>query len=357
MGCSVSVPQLVWRTNMPSCRTVWGQFFFGVFLLRPSCKCRAMTQLCSLDGTPISRFAFGTMQFGGAADESASAAMFNANLDAGITHFDTAHLYTDGASETILGRLIKPHRDRLVIATKIGYRCPDNLADLRDAFDVSRKRLDQDMVDILYLHRFNPNLSIEAQITTLAAMQDEGAVRYLALSNFAAWQVMKAQAVAQTMGTRIDVIQPMYSLVKRQAEVELLPMCAAENILAATYSPLGSGLLTGKYRTGKDGPGETGRLTRDPRYAARYGQDWMHTAAAGLCEIAQDLGTHPATLAVAWAAAHPTRPAPILSARALDQLAPSLDGVNYPMTSELYRRITALTPTPPPATDRIEEHV
>ncbi len=311
-----------------------------------------MTQLCSLDGTPISRFAFGTMQFGGTADELASAAMFNACLDAGITHFDTAHLYTGGASETMLGQLIKPHRDRLVIATKIGYHCPDNLADLRDEFDLSRKRLGQDMVDILYLHRFNPNLSIEAQITPLAAMQDEGAVRYLALSNFASWQVMKAQAVAQNMGTRVDVIQPMYSLVKRQAEVELLPMCAAENILAASYSPLGSGLLTGKYSTG-----EAGRLVEDPRYGARYGQDWMHRAAAGLSEIAKEVGTHPATLAVAWAAAHPTHPAPILSARSLAQLTPSLEGVNYHMTSELYARITALTPTPPPATDRIEEHV
>ena len=302
-----------------------------------------MTQLCSLDGSPISRFAFGTMQFGGTANEHASAAMFNACLDAGITHFDTAHLYTGGASEKILGQLIKPHRDRLVIATKIGYHCPDNLADLRDEFDLSRKRLGQEMVDLLYLHRFNPNLSIEAQITTLAAMQDEGAVRYLALSNFAAWQVMKAQAVAQNMGTRIDVIQPMYSLVKRQAEVELLPMCAAENILAATYSPLGSGLLTGKYSTG-----EAGRLVEDPRYGARYGQDWMHKAAAGLTAIAQAQGTHPATLAVAWVAAHPSRPCPILSARALDQLIPSLDGVKLPhdiRSLRTYHRAYTNTPT------------
>lgn len=316
-----------------------------------------MTQLTTLNGSPISRFAFGTMQFGGAADLPAAHAMVDACLGAGINHFDTAHLYTDGASEKMLGQLIKSRRDTVLIATKIGYRSPNSLADLRDEFDLSRKRLGQDMVDILYLHRFNPNLSFEAQITTLAAMQDEGAVRYLALSNFAAWQVMKAQAVAQNMGTRIDVIQPMYSLVKRQAEVELLPMCAAENILAATYSPLGSGLLTGKYSTKNGAAGETGRLSEDPRYAARYAQDWMHTAAAGLGEIAKELGNHPATLAVAWAAAHSARPSPILSARSLGQLAPSLDGVNYRMTSELYTRMTALTPTPPPATDRIEEHV
>ncbi|WP_424942225.1 aldo/keto reductase [Aliiroseovarius crassostreae] len=311
-----------------------------------------MTDLISQNGTPASRFAFGTMQFGGTADEAASAAMFEACLDSGITHFDTAHLYTGGASEQILGRLIKPHRDRLVIATKIGYRAPDTLSALRDEFDLSRERLDEEMVDILYLHRFNPNLSLEAQITALAAMQDEGAVRYLALSNCAAWQVMKAQAIAQGMGTKIDAVQPMYSLVKRQAEVEILPMCLAEGIHPVPYSPLGGGLLTGKYTAGG-----TGRLTEDPRYGARYGQDWMHAAAIGLGDIAAELGTHPATLAVAWAAHHPSRPSPILSARSVDQLRPSLDGMNFALDGALYDRITALTPTPPPATDRIEEHV
>lgn len=311
-----------------------------------------MMELTSPNGTPAGRFAFGTMQFGGTADEAASAAMFEACLDSGVTHFDTAHLYTGGQSEKILGRLIKPHRDRLVIATKIGYRNPETLSALRDEFDLSRERLDEEMVDILYLHRFNPNLSLEAQITTLAAMQDEGAIRYLALSNCAAWQVMKAQGIAQGMGTKIDVVQPMYSLVKRQAEVEILPMCQAEGIKPVSYSPLGGGLLTGKYASGG-----TGRLTDDHRYGARYGQDWMHKAAIGLSDIATKLNTHPATLAVAWAAHHPARPSPILSARSVKQLRPSLDGMNFAMDDALYDKIAALTPPPPPATDRIEEHV
>ena len=186
----------------------------------------------------------------------------------------------------------------------------------------------------------------------LAELQSAGQTRYLALSNFAAWQVMKAQGIAQRLGTKIDVIQPMFSLVKRQAEVELLPMCASEGILAATYSPLGGGLLTGKYAKGG-----TGRLSEDHRYAARYGLDWMHKAGEALPQIAQDLGVHPATLAVAWVASHPTRPAPILSARSREQLQPSLDALSFTMTTELRDRLTALTPTPAPATDRIEENV
>ncbi|MDA5093429.1 aldo/keto reductase [Aliiroseovarius sp. KMU-50] len=311
-----------------------------------------MTKLTSQNGAPAGRFAFGAMQFGENADETASAAMFEACLKAGISHFDTAHLYTGGASERILGRLIKPHRDRLVIATKIGYRNPDSLSALRDEFDLSRERLGEEMVDILYLHRFNPNLSMEAQITALAGMQDEGAVRFLGLSNFAAWQAMKAQGIAKGMGTKIDVFQPMYSLVKRQAEVEILPLCEAEGILPAPYSPLGGGLLTGKYSAGG-----SGRLTEDPCYKSRYGFDWMHQAATGLGDIATKLGTHPATLAVAWVARHSSCPNPILSARSVEQLRPSLDGVSNVMDDALYDRITALTPTPPPATERTEEHV
>lgn len=310
-----------------------------------------MTELISIDGTASCRFAFGTMQFGDQADLAASRAMFDACIEAGITHFDTANLYTGGAAEQYLGQFIAPLRARLIIGTKIGYDAPDNVEALRSQFDMSRARLGLDSVDILYLHRFNPNLSLEAQIELLAELQANKQTRYLALSNFAAWQVMKAQAIAQSMATRIDVIQPMYSLVKRQAEVELLPMCASEGILAATYSPLGGGLLTGKYASGGQG-----RLTEDHRYAARYGLDWMHAAARTLPAIAAELGTHPATLAVAWAAAHPARPAPILSARSLEQLRPSLDALNIKMSPEERDRLTALTPTPAPATDRIEEH-
>ena len=311
-----------------------------------------MTDLISLDGTPAPRFAFGTMQFGENADDVAARAMFDACIDAGVTHFDTANLYTGGASETILGRLVAPLRDRLIIATKIGYDAPDTVAALRAQFDTSRARMGLDAVDVLYLHRFNPNLAINAQIELLAELQSAGQTRYLALSNFAAWQVMKAQSIAHGLGTRIDVIQPMYSLVKRQAEVELLPMCASEGILAATYSPLGGGLLTGKYAKGG-----TGRLSEDHRYAARYGLGWMHRAAEALPEISQDMNMHPATLAVAWVASHPARPAPILSARSLEQLQPSLDALSFDMTAELRDRLTALTPTPAPATDRIEENV
>ncbi|MEZ5714215.1 MAG: aldo/keto reductase [Paracoccaceae bacterium] len=309
-----------------------------------------MSPITSLDGTPVSRFAFGTMQFGGKADEAASAALFHAALEAGINHFDTAHLYTGGRSEQSLGQLAAPLRARLVIATKVGYRDGTDAATLRADFDLSRRRLGMEVVDILYLHRFDPKTPLARQLDVLAALKDEGAVRYLGLSNFAAWQVMKAGCLLAAKGHGVDIVQPMYNLVKRQAEVEILPMCASEGIACAPYSPLGGGLLTGKYARGG-----SGRLTEDDRYAARYAPDFMHTAAQGLSRIADELGQHPATLAAAWVAAHPAGPMPILSASAPDQLAPSLAATRFDMDAALYARLAALSPAPPPATDRIEE--
>jgi aryl-alcohol dehydrogenase-like predicted oxidoreductase len=308
------------------------------------------TQITSPDGTPASRFAFGTMQFGGAADEAASRAMYQACLEAGITHFDTAHLYTDGAAETLLGRFAAPHRDRLVIATKAGYSGGAGRETILSQFDTSRQRLGMDHVDILYLHRFDPETPLQETMETFADLKSRGLIGHVGLSNFAAWQVMKAACIAAKLDLTISILQPMYSLVKRQAEVEILPMAAAEGMVVAGYSPLAGGLLTGKYARG-----ETGRLTGNERYAIRYGQDWMREAAIALTEIAEELGTDPATLAVAWAARHPAAPVPLISGRSAEQIAPSLAALDYPMDDALYARLAALTPAPPPATDRTEE--
>ncbi|MFK7746454.1 MAG: aldo/keto reductase [Roseobacter sp.] len=306
--------------------------------------------LTSLDGTPASRFAFGTMQFGGRADAAASQQMFDECMDAGITHYDTAYLYTDGASEALLGSFITDARDRLIVATKVGYAGGAGRANMTDTFEVSRQRLQMDMVDILYLHRFDPDTDLHETMETFAELKSAGKIRYVGLSNFAAWQVVKAIGIAAKFDLTVDILQPMYNLVKRQAEVEILPMCADMGVACAPYSPLGGGLLTGKYASGA-----SGRLVEDDGYAKRYGPAWMHQAAVDFAALAADLAEHPATLGVAWAAAHETGPTPIISARSAEQLAPSLAALSYKMTPEVYAQLAALTPTPPPATDRIEE--
>jgi aryl-alcohol dehydrogenase-like predicted oxidoreductase len=306
--------------------------------------------LTSPDGTPASRLAFGTMQFGGRADEAASRAMYDACREAGVTHFDTANLYTDGASEVLLGQFVGNQRDGLLIATKVGYTGGAGRKNIIESFDVSQRRLKMDMVDILYLHRFDTGTDLHETMQAFAELKSAGRIRYVGLSNAAAWQVMKAIAVAAKFDLTIDILQPMYNLVKRQAEVEILPMCADQGVACAPYSPLGGGLLTGKYAQGG-----SGRLSEDDRYAARYGQEWMHQAAVDLVALARDAGANPATLAVAWVAAHPTRPTPIISARSVAQLAPSLAAMTYELSDALHARLSAISPTPPPATDRSEE--
>ena len=298
------------------------------------------------------RFAFGAMQFGGTASTADAAELYAACRAAGITHFDTAHAYTNGASERLLGDLVRPERAAVFVATKAGYVGGSSRQNILSTFDESRQRLQLDHVDLLYLHRFDDATPLEETFETLAKLQSDGLITHIGVSNFAAWQVMKAQAVAAKLGTSISHIQPMYNLVKRQAEVEILPMAKAEGLVPCTYSPLGGGLLTGKYSA--DAQTE-GRLATDHRYAARYGLPQMHKAAQDLAALAADLGVHPATLAVAWVLQHPAAPLPILSARNAAQLASSLAAINYALDAETYAKLQALFPAPPPATDRIEE--
>ena len=288
------------------------------------------------------------MQWGGTADRDDSRAMFDTCRAAGITHFDTAWVYTDGASETLLGEFTKSCREDIFIATKVGYIGGAGSANIIKQFDTCRTRLQTDYVDLLYMHIFDDDTPLEETFETLAALQSDGHIRQIGVSNYAAWQVMKAQGVAAKLGTHIDWIQPMYSLVKRQVEVEILPMTRDQGISVASYSPLGGGLLTGKYAGGA-----TGRLTTDERYKTRYDVDWMRKAAVGLSDLAQSWGYHPASLAVAWVRAQGVNP--IISARNVGQLEPSLAAKDIALDPEQIAAITALSENPPPATDRLEE--
>lgn len=305
--------------------------------------------LKTLSGTPASAYSFGTMQFGGKADDRQSAAMYAMCRDAGINFFDTAFVYTDGRSETILGQLLAHERDQIFLATK----CAGDgwgRKNILDQFDQSRRRLDQDMVDLLYLHQWDSEGNLDETFETLAELVEQNRVRHVGVSNFAAWQTMKAREVARKCGIEISVLQPMYNLVKRQVEVEILPMALSEGFAVCSYSPLGGGLLTGKY-----GADAGGRLVENDMYKARYAQGWMHRTAQGLTDLAAQIGVSPATLAVAWAARHPGLFGPIISARSPEQLEPSIAAITFEMDDALYSEISALSHAPPPATDRLEE--
>ena len=307
----------------------------------------------------VSQLCFGTMSFGGDADEAASAEMFKAVRDVGINFFDTADQYSKGRSEEILGKLARGVREDLVIATKcFNPTGPDLNAKgnsrrhLTRALEASLKRLQTDRVEVLYLHMFDPLTPIEEAMRALEDVVRAGKVLYPAVSNWAAWQVQQAIGVQEAnRWVRIQAIQPMYNLVKRQAEVEILPMAQANGVSVFPYSPAAAGLLSGKYLQ-KDAQG---RLVTNKMYTARYGEGWMHEVAEKFVAFCRQRGMHPVSAAVAWVAAHPQVTAPIIGARSVQQLQASLDALKIEMTPALWSEIAALSRTPPPATDRLEE--
>lgn len=312
-------------------------------------------------GVKVSSLCFGTMSFGGDADEVTAAAMFKRCLDVGINFFDCANSYGRGRAETVLGKLLQGIRDELVITSKVcsvmGPGVNDRGLSRRHIMlqvEGSLKRLQTDRLDLLFVHHTDPDTPMEETLRALDDLVDQGKILYPAVSNWSAWQISKALTFADLQGlARFQCIQPMYNLVKRQAEVEILPLAQAEQVGVIPYSPLGGGLLTGKYNT-QSKPAD-GRLVENKMYEKRYGEPLYFEIAERFASYAQSHSLHPATLAVAWVMSHPAVTAPIIGARNLDQLEPSLAALEVEMTPEWRKEISALSYEPPPATDRSEE--
>jgi len=312
-------------------------------------------------GVQVSRLCMGTMSFGGVADKEISAAMFRRCREAGINFFDTANVYNGGLAEEILGKLIADCRDELVLASKVHYPTGDDVnarglsrRHMMLAVEASLKRLGTDRLDLYFLHGFDANTPIEEPLRALDDLVRQGKILYPAVSNWAAWQIAKGLGISAREGlARFECIQPMYNLAKRQAEIEILPLAQAEQVGVISYSPLGAGLLSGKYDTVQK-PG-TGRLVENPMYARRYGLPVYYEIAGRFTAHARERGVHPASLAVAWVMSHPGVTAPIIGARNVEQLSASLGALDVPMTPEWRAEISALSVEPPPATDRLEE--
>lgn len=316
--------------------------------------------LLGTTGVKVSELCFGTMSFGGDADEAESSRMYKACRDAGINFFDCANVYAGGRSEEILGGLMASERDNLVITSKCTGAAGDDInargssrRHVTAAVEASLKRLKTDRLDVLFMHHFDDSLPLEEILRALESVVQSGKVLYVGASNYAAWQVAKALGISARQGwSRFDVIQPMYSLVKRQAESEILPMALSENIGVISYSPIGGGLLSGKYAPGVR-PDE-GRLVSNAMYSKRYSAEGTFETAEAFTAFANKMGAHPVSLAVAWVGGHPAITAPIIGARNAGQLQVGLDSVKIEMTPELRAEISALSPAPAPAHDRLE---
>jgi aryl-alcohol dehydrogenase-like predicted oxidoreductase len=309
-------------------------------------------------GLQVSELCFGTMSFGGDADEATSASMYKATRDAGINFYDCADQYNKGRSEEILGRLMKGHREDLILTTKCFNPMTEDInargtsrRHVTRAVEASLKRLQTDRVEVLFLHQFDKRTPVEESMRALEDMVRAGKVLYPAVSNWSAWQAQRAVDIQERNNwARLQLLQPMYNLVKRQAEVEILPMAEANGIGVIPYSPAAAGLLSGKYSGAA-----SGRLKTNKMYEARYGEPWMFEVADKFVAFCKQKGLHPVSAAIAWVGAHPAITAPIIGARNLEQLQDSLNAMKIDMTPALRAEISALSRTPPPATDRLEE--
>lgn len=316
-------------------------------------------------GVSVSQLCFGTMSFGGDADEAASASMYKACREAGINFFDCADGYNAGKSEEILGRFAKGHRDELVLTSKcfnptgadVNARGTSRRHVVR-AVEASLKRLQTDRIDVLFLHQFDRLTPIEESMRALEDVVRSGKVLYPAVSNWSAWQTQRGLDLQERSDwARLQVIQPMYNLVKRQAEVEILPMAEANGLGVIPYSPGAAGLLSGKYLGQATKEKGGGRLKTNKSYEARYSEAWTFEVAETYVAFCKERGLHPVSTAIAWVGAHPAITAPIIGARNVEQLRDSLSAVTVDMTPALRAEIAELSRTPPPATDRLEEQV
>ncbi|MEL6923508.1 MAG: aldo/keto reductase, partial [Bacteroidota bacterium] len=263
-------------------------------------------------------------------------------------------------SEKILGQLIRRHRYEVLISTKAYFpKGPDVNArglsrfHLTKSLEASLKRLNTDYVDVFYLHHFDEHTPLQETLSTLNDFVRQGKVLYLGISNFAAWQVVKAMSIAELKHyAPIACLQPMYNLLKRQCETELLPMAMSEGLGVFPYSPLAGGLLTGKYQNKKP---RKGRFNTNQMYQNRYREERQQQSIDQFLDFAKAEKYHPVSLAIAWVLAHPGITAPIIGARNAGQLQPALDAPKIEMDENLRQTIAGFSEAPAIATDRAEE--
>ncbi|MHA6627768.1 aldo/keto reductase [Pseudonocardia sichuanensis] len=285
----------------------------------------------------ISRVVFGTMTFGAQVDEAEATEMVARCRDAGITAFDTSNNYAGGASEEILGRIVKPFRDEVVLSTKAGSHVDQADASvaglsrtaLNHAVEGSLRRLGVDHIDVFYLHRPDPNTPVEETLAALDELVRSGKVRHVGQSNFAAWQITEMLHLARANGwPEIRISQPMYNLLGRRVEAEYAACARRLGLSSITYNPLAGGLLTGKHRPDAD-PAPGTRFSK-AMYRDRYWNPVQFEAVDRLRGVAEQAGLTLIELALRWVYSRPLTDAMLLGASSIDQLTANLGALDGP---------------------------
>jgi aryl-alcohol dehydrogenase-like predicted oxidoreductase len=290
----------------------------------------------------VSALCLGTMMFGDqTAQDEAQAIVADARAQ-GVNYIDTADVYTKGASETMVGSLLKGQRHEWVLATKLGNKMSDRVNEghysrswmLREV-EASLQRLQTDYLDILYLHRDFNGMDLEEPLRALDALLRSGKIRYWGVSNFRGWRIAEAVRLAAQLGLPGPVVcQPYYNLLNRMPEVEVLPACGHYGIGVTPYSPVARGVLTGKYSPGQP-PAEGSRAARgDRRMAETEFREESLRIAQQLKVHAQGKGVSLAQFATAWVLAHRAVSSVIAGPRTLRQWQDYLPALDYAVSGE-----------------------
>jgi len=316
-------------------------------------------------GFRVPVLSFGTGTFGGqgalfsawgSTDVAEARRLVDICLDAGLTMFDSADVYSKGAAESILGEALKGRpRDQYLISTKATFRFGDGENEVGSsrhhlirAVDAAPKRLGTDYIDLFQLHGFDARPPVEETLSTLDELVRAGKLRYLGVSNFSGWHLMKSLAVADRYGwSRYIAHQAYYSLVGRDYEWELMPLAADQGVGAVVWSPLGWGRLTGKLRRGVALP-ETSRLHATADYGPPVADEHLYKVVDALDEIAAETGKSVAQIALNWLLQRPTVSTVVIGARNEEQLKQNLGAVGWNLTPEQVARLDAASATTKP---------
>jgi len=306
-------------------------------------------------GLQVSPLCLGAMNFGNeqfGCDEETSIGIINAYLDGGHNFIDTANVYSGTKSETIVGKAVKSRRDNVVIATKAAsplgpgvFEGGTSRKHLRRAVEDSLRRLDTDYIDLYQMHRYDENTPLEETLSTLRDFVREGKVRYIGVSNWPVSQIVEAATITQMKGWEpLISLQPQYSILARDIEVEIVPVCQRFGMGIIPWSPLGGGMLTGKYKKGEE-PSEGTRFAAPGPFQqiwrARALSERNHAIMEVLLEEAAKLDISPIALALSWNLSRPGVVAPIIGPKSVKQLEDNLAALDVTLPAETVERIDA----------------
>jgi aryl-alcohol dehydrogenase-like predicted oxidoreductase len=311
-------------------------------------------------GLAVSELALGTQTFGWGADEKTAHALAHLYTEAGGNFFDTANIYNAGASETMLGNWLKTAgpRHEKIVASKVFFRTGEGPNDwglsrkhILHSIDESLKRLRTDYIDLYQLHCCDRSTPLEETLETMNDLVRRGKVRYPGVSNFTPSLIVKARMLCAARGwSRVAALQAEYSLLVRDSEWELLPVCAEEGLGFLAWSPLAGGWLSGKYRRSAPLPRDS-RAGRGDRWDDRAEQReselaWRVIDVLG--EAARELGKTPAQVSLNWLLSRPGVTAPIIGARTIEQLEENLGGAGWDLPPEWAKKLEEASAIPLP---------